>query len=226
VLVRVVKSNNDEVRDAIIAGTNRQTSVTATALYATQKLQRDIERYLGSKDWFYERRKNHYRNLGKPAGRIITMGLLSQAMISLALVRPDDARARPTTLLGKKPEQIFSDEFDVDSYRVAIEVVKGVDKYLKSAEAKEILDDYSNTRFYVVTGSVGLALKARAVDHIKFAARHHQIQLPQDDAVLKKALKVLQTTLATYEADNPSVPRDAIFKGSDFKTKYFAALLK
>lgn len=225
VLVRVVKSENDEVRDAIIAGTNRQTNVTATALYATQKLQRDIERYLVAKDWFYERRKNHYRNLGKPAGRIITMSLLSQAMISLALVRPDDARARPTTLLGKRPEQIFSEKFAKDSYRVAIEVVKEVDRYLKSAKAKAILDDYSNTRFYVVTGSVGLALKAKAVDQIKFSDRHHQIKLPLGDSILNESLTVLQAVLATYEVNNPTIPRDAIFKGSDFKTKYFAALL-
>ena len=226
VLVRIVKSVNDETRDAIIAGTNRQTAVASTTLFATQKLQRDIERYLVAKDWFYERRKNHYRNLGKPAGRIVTMGLLAQAMISLALCRPDDARARPTTLLGTSPEEIFSEDFDPEVYRIAIEVVKSVDKYLKSAPAKSILNEYSNSRFYIVTGVVGLSLKIKKIEQLKFTERYGQLSFPLSEADMAKALKVLSKAMTAYEDKRPELTRDAVFKGSDFKNAYFAALFK
>ena len=56
----------DESRDRIIKATNSQTVVPPSSLRATQRIHRDIEEYLQQKGLFYDRRKNHYKNEGKP----------------------------------------------------------------------------------------------------------------------------------------------------------------
>ncbi|MBZ5489947.1 MAG: AIPR family protein [Acidobacteriia bacterium] len=44
--------------------TNYQNGVEIASLRATDTLQRNIEHFLGDKGWYYDRRKNHYKNQG------------------------------------------------------------------------------------------------------------------------------------------------------------------
>ena len=62
-LVKVVVSTDVAVRDQIIRATNNQSLVEPQSLHATDKIQRDIEEILERHGWFYERRKNYYRNI-------------------------------------------------------------------------------------------------------------------------------------------------------------------
>ena len=63
-LIKVIVTGDEKVRDQVIRATNNQTSVEPAALHATDKIQRDIEAILERRDWFYERRKNYFRNAG------------------------------------------------------------------------------------------------------------------------------------------------------------------
>ena len=69
ILVRVMVPTEDESRDRIIKATNSQTVVLLSSLRATDKIHRDIEEYLRPRGLFYDRRKNYYRNEGKPRGQ-------------------------------------------------------------------------------------------------------------------------------------------------------------
>lgn len=73
VLVKVIVSNNNEIRDEIIRATNNQTTVELAALHATDKIQRDIEEALKLDEFYYERRTNYYKNQGMPLDRIVTL---------------------------------------------------------------------------------------------------------------------------------------------------------
>ena len=227
-IVRVIVSGEEDVRDRIIAGTNRQTSVPGPALYATQPLQHDIERFLHAKGWYYERRKNRYKNLGKPAKRRVTIGFLAQSMITLSLGRPDEARARPSSLLSRPDgyATIFPVEGDIEAYLAAIELQKGVDEYLSSEEAKKILDEFTNTRFYVAAGYVILQLRLRDTSKFRFQQTHGRLTIPLKTPSLERALTVLAEVAGQYQAAHSKVSRDAMFKNSDFRTQYFAALAK
>lgn len=226
VLVRVIVSDDEDVRDRIIAGTNRQTRVPAPALYATQELQRDIEKFLLVHEWYYERRKNRYRNQGKPAKRRITINLLAQAMISLMLGQPDVARARPSTLLGKKDgyDSVFPQALDRNAYLKAIELLKAVDEFLRKDSAKSILDEYTNSRFYVAVGYVLIRLKIKDPQKLRFDKNFPKLKLPLREDDLKKALTILSASAASYQASNPKMSRDAVFKSSEFRNEYFNAL--
>ncbi|MEV0726348.1 AIPR family protein [Micromonospora purpureochromogenes] len=226
IVVRVIQSTDEDTRDRIIAGTNRQTQVPGPALYATQQLQRDIERFLYANGWYYERRKNRYKNQGKPAKRRITMNFLAQAMITVMLGRPDSARARPSTLISSKEgyERVFPASLDPHAYLVAVEILKGTDEFLATEAAKDILDEFSNVRFYVLAGYVILELKLRDTSKFWFEKNLQRLSRPLNSASLIKALSVLKDTAAAYQAAHPKVSRDTVFKSSDFRDQYFAEL--
>ena len=72
VLVKVIVTRDEAVRDAIIRATNNQTDVELASLHATDKIQRDIEDALSRSGLSYERRKNYYVNLGHTPAEIVT----------------------------------------------------------------------------------------------------------------------------------------------------------
>ena len=51
--------------DDIIESTNFQNKVTPGTLRATDDIQKDIEQYFLSENYYYDRRKNYYSNLDK-----------------------------------------------------------------------------------------------------------------------------------------------------------------
>jgi hypothetical protein len=118
VLVRILVTDDGAVRDRVIRATNRQTTVPAASLRATDEVQRKIEKYFVSNGWYYDRRKNFYRNAGKSPERIVSIPLLAQAVMAMGLGRPDDSRGRPSSLLKKDDEYalIFSDSVPLEVY--------------------------------------------------------------------------------------------------------------
>lgn len=99
VLVKVIINKNKETTDNIIASTNSQNPVSATLLRATEPVQRNIELFFLNEGYYYDRRKNFYKNQGKPATKIFSIQLTAQALESIAYNNPHTARSSPTSLL-------------------------------------------------------------------------------------------------------------------------------
>ena len=156
ILAKVMVPTEEESRDRVIKATNRQTPVQAATLRATDKIHRDIEEYLRSKGLFYDRRKNYYKNEGKPRDKIIGIPYMAQAVMALLLGRPDTARARPSSLL--KTEENYSEVFDtaypINLYYVCVEAMRTVEAYLKSPTSNVSPENRTNLRFYVAMHAV------------------------------------------------------------------------
>lgn len=150
VMVRVIVATDPASRDRIIKATNSQTAIPTASLRATDKIHRDIEEYLSPFGVYYDRRKNSQKNLGRPVERIISIQMLAQAMMSIALQRPNDARARPSTLLKKDEDykQLFATDHPIGIYLVAAKIVKTVQSNLRSRE-ELAQKDRANLLFYV-----------------------------------------------------------------------------
>ena len=88
VLVKLIVSSEEVVRDTIIKATNNQTNIELASLHATEKIQRDIEDVLVRSGLYYERRKNYYLNLGHPPFDIITPLYLAAGYVNLILKSP------------------------------------------------------------------------------------------------------------------------------------------
>ena len=151
VLVRVIETEVDEVRDRIIRATNSQTSIPSASLRATDKIHRDIEDYLSVRGYFYDRRKNYYKNLGKPVGKIVSIGFLAQSVLACALGDPANARARPSSLIKRDEDYflIFNEDYPLDVYYISVVLAIRVAEVLRSDKCTVPRSHWNNIRFYI-----------------------------------------------------------------------------
>lgn len=118
VMVKVIITEDKETIDNIIASTNSQNPVSATLLRATDTVQRNLELYFYTNGYFYDRRKNYYKNQGKPASRIFSIQFTAQSIMSITHSDPHTSRAKPTSLLkdDRNYNQIFNPEMNFKGY--------------------------------------------------------------------------------------------------------------
>jgi AIPR protein len=133
VKIIVIDEQQPQIRDRIIKATNFQTAIQPYSLRATDKIQRDIEDYLMGKGWFYDRRKNHYKNMGKPAAKIISIQQLSQVYMSIILRRPHNARSNPVSLIKSDGnyKRIFNEKVIPDVYLFCAKIIKRIEVFLR-----------------------------------------------------------------------------------------------
>lgn len=216
VLVRILVIAEDEVtRDRVIRATNRQTSVPAASLRATDQIQRDIEAFFTSSGWFYDRRKNYYRNMGKSAERIVSIPLLAQSVMAMGLGRPDISRARPSSLLKRQEDydRVFSATLPLPVYLWLARAQKAVDTFLMSEEARSTPGERTNFRFHLSMVAAARLAGARVYN----AAQLRDIvesgkQIEHAD--LKTCLAIIR--LVFIEFSGGAVLYDRIAKGQDF----------
>lgn len=136
VLVKVIINDNKETIDHIIASTNSQNPVSPTLLRATDEIQRDIETFFLNKGYFYDRRKNYYKNQGKPANKIFSIQLTAQAIETIINNNPHSARSKPTTLIkeDKTYNNIFDKHKNFKSYLNSCLIVKQTTDYLSAMD--------------------------------------------------------------------------------------------
>jgi len=206
VLVRVICEEDAEARDRIIRATNSQTSIPPASLRSADEIHRNIEDYLKVNGYFYDRRKNFYKNKGESISRIIGIPYLAQAYIAIVLQRPDHARARPSTLLNSDTEyrSIFSLDTPIDVYLKVVLILKEVEGFLKEkAVDRKIL---ANIKFHT---AMAVAVKLTE-GKSEIAGRLHQLSTVNVDHVIEETFAKV---LSLYESLGAS---DKVSKGPEF----------
>ncbi len=134
VLVKIIVSSDVQARDRIIRATNNQSPVEIAALHATDKIQRDIEEILERHDWYYERRKNYYRNIGKPQNRFVTPLMLASAVVAIVFKNASQAtRLRGRFMRVQEGyDSVFSEDLPVEVWPILANVYKSVGSGLTS----------------------------------------------------------------------------------------------
>ncbi|WP_052762051.1 AIPR family protein [Jiangella alkaliphila] len=215
VLVRILVTGDDlATRDRVIRATNRQTSVPAASLRATDDIQRDIEAYFLGHGWFYDRRKNYYRNIGKSSEKIISIPLLAQAVMAMGLGRPDNSRARPSSLLKRDEDykRVFSRSVPLPTYLWLAESQKKIDAFLLS-DPSVTAQERTDLRFHVamVAARRLVGQSVVAVGQLNSTAREKTIS----DADLHECLELVREAQVDFSKASGDSP-DKIAKGPDF----------
>ena len=211
VLVRVVVPDAEESRDRIIKATNSQTYIPPASLKATDKVQRDIEEYLRPHGIFYDRRKNHYKNEGRPMGDIVGIPKMAQALMSVLLARPDTARARPSSLIKSDAdyEKLFSADHPVEIYLSCLLILRAVEAKLRLAAGLE-QKDRNNVRFYAAL-QLARKVTAEAIPSLSKlkAFKASELTEPLVEAAVSEACSAYNDLGAT----------DQVAKGTELKSK-------
>lgn len=194
VLVRVISANDDATRSAIIRATNRQTPILPAQLVATSTLHRDIELFLKHHGMYYERRKNFWKNQGKPRSEIISITDIAQAVVASVAGRPQTARARPGFILKESGANniVFNDGYDPRLYMKAIRLVQDTDILIQGVIPDCGRRDRNNIKFQIVakivSDSTGGRFDPAVFTHVKFIPEAKQIKIVNAAFTLYKAL--------------------------------------
>lgn len=155
VLVRIIVETDRVKRDEIIRATNRQTSIKHSSFRATEPVHKEIEDYLLTVGFYYDRRKNQYKREGKPAHKIISIDRLAQGVLAVLKQEPHIARARPTTAIKaeKDYKQIFAPDKDthpLEMYGAIVRMLGAVEEHFRAIASAENQIHRNNLRFHVL----------------------------------------------------------------------------
>lgn len=151
ILVKIVITEDPAVRDSIIKATNFQTRIPDASLRATDSMQRDLEDFFKKDGWYYDRRKNYYKNIGKPTDKIISIPYLAQSITAILLKEPHIARGRPASIIKKDDDckRVFNPSADLNAYLNVAKMMKKIDNFLRSKDRKFTVPEKTNFRFHV-----------------------------------------------------------------------------
>ncbi len=146
ILVKIIVSKNDEVRDSIIRATNNQTNVELASLHATDRIQRDIEDVLKRSGLFYERRTNFYKNQDISRDKILTPLYIAAGFVSLILKSPHRATNLKSRFMRSENsyESVFTSDVDLNVWPQIGYILKRTDSFL---ETVRVYGSKNNERF-------------------------------------------------------------------------------
>ena len=132
VLVKIILAADAETRARIVKATNYQNTVDLASLRGLDKIQRDIEQFLFDAGWFYDRRKNVYKNEGRPADRIISVPYLAAAVRAVALGDPAKSQKQRSRHLrdDETYNQIFNPKWDLAVFLASLDVIRSVERVI------------------------------------------------------------------------------------------------
>ena len=164
--IKIIVSRDERLRDEIIRATNNQSAIEQAALHATDKIQRDIEQILERHDFYYERRKNYYRNIGRPLERFVTPMYVAAGYVALILKGPARAARLKSRFMRNQEsyEQVFSDKVPIDLWPRLVTL-------LKAAEQQMLLSRQNQGERALKTwrGLIALLYASQACGRISFS---------------------------------------------------------
>jgi AIPR protein len=229
VMIKLLPVTDDTVRDTIIRATNNQNPLRASALRATDERQRDIEDLFKEYGLFYDRRPGFYKDQRKPIRSIVTLNEIVQAILTLVLRRPDDARGRPGDYVkeGKQGDAKYrlifgtaGSSYPLGLYVKSVRIIRTTEDFLAGQEHLSSGDKH-NLLYYVAFHAIcELARNATPTADEVLAISSEMITR----AHLEKSLVAVDEIYFSLaaEEDNP----DVVAKGTELLEILNAKLLE
>jgi len=214
VMVKIIESGVEDVRNTVIIATNSQNSLSPAAIRAGDKIQKLIETHFLSEGYFYDRRKNHYKNKGEPAAKIFGIQYLAQATMAIGFRSPAEARASPSKVIKSDEdyEKIFSSRIELSNYLWMARLQRAVDVKLRSSDYPQ--EFKSNARFYL-SMLIARQLAGSTIDHPNQLSSISNTA-PIIDAVFDDTAMLLQQKMTAYQREHPDTNFDTISKSRNF----------
>ena len=223
VLVKVIINNDNETIDNIIASTNSQNQVSAALLRATEETQRRIELFFLNEGYYYDRRKNFYKNIGKPASKIFSIQFTAQAIETIGFSSPYSARAKPTSLIKENStyDRIFNPSRNFKSYLNCCLILKKTNEFWVNMQDANKKSQVSNFKLNLarVAASFILDKATYSFDDLE------QLDINNaDDSLFNESLDFLLNTLQAHSANNQSSSLINMAKSKPFSDSILVAL--
>jgi hypothetical protein len=216
VLLRILLVTDEKGKTKITKATNSQTKVSDLSLMATDRIQEEIEDRLRLYGLFYDRKRGEYRRLKKPIAKIVGMGELAQAVIAIALQRPDDSRARPQTYVKANSTTVFDERADRDLYAACILLDRQIEAHLSVSGLTT--DERRDIRHYVSMLVACDLTRTSAPSQASIAKLTDTCNQPIDKKILNN------NTGIALEAYRDLGGTDKVAKGTELRSRLLKAV--
>lgn len=201
VLVKVIINNNKKTIDHIIASTNSQNPVSPALLRATDDVQREIELFFGNKGYYYDRRKNYYKNQGKPASKIFGIQYNAQSVEAILFNNPHITRSKPTSLIKEDSayNRIFNSSINYKLYLNCCLIAQKTSDFHRLISDNTIKNNLSNFKLHLARVATCLIVKKANPTNMEISA----IEISSfDQEIFDQAKEIVNTTILEYQASN------------------------
>jgi len=225
VLVKVIITKDKETIDNIIASTNSQNPVSATLLRATEQVQRDLELYFLNEGYYYDRRKNYYKNQGKPSTKIFSIQYVAQSIEAIINDDPHTARAKPTSLLKSEVtyKRIFDKTKNFQAYLNSCLVNKKVQNMISKYDNFDSKSKVSNFKLHMCCIVVKKLYSKKIVTFDEIV----NINMEDiDEALFNESIIFLSDQIDLYLTQNTGTNLINIAKSKEFTNYLFDQILK
>lgn len=200
-LVKVIVTQDKETIDKVIHATNNQNYVQPAVLRGNDDIQRRIEMFFVSKEYFYERRKNFYKNRGKPANRIISIQNAAQSVEAVLYRNSSRARSKPTSLVKEETsyKRIFREDIGFDTILRCCQLSRIAHEYngMLADESDKIIA--RNFKFHLAR-----TVAAISINRADYSWRDTQnLCIDQAKSRIPEAFNLLKETIDIYQKNNP-----------------------
>jgi len=219
ILIRIIVTSNSETRDRIIKATNFQTSIPPASLRATDRIHRDIEDFFHSHGWYYERRKNYYKNLEKPVDKIISIPYLAQAIMAIVLCEPHNARSKPSSLIKREDDykRVFNDDISLDVYFYCAKLLKQIEDFIRSSAIEYTVHDKSNLKYHFAMYLISKLIK-KATYKVSEVETLEKSESKISTEMFQQALADVIRIAKEYAMANGNQPINTVAKSKAFVT--------
>lgn len=201
VLVKVIINEDKKTIDHIIASTNSQNPVSPALLRATDDVQREIELFFLNSGYFYDRRKNYYKNQGKPAGRIFSIQSTAQAMETILFSNPHSARSKPTSLIKDDAtyNKIFNQNINYNAYLISSLLCKKVVEFWGNIEEKDVKNKLTNFKLHIARTAASILLSKSTISTSDLTSIDLNVF---DIDKFTECCKILVDSIDSYQSEN------------------------
>lgn len=202
VLVKVVITEDKTTIDHIIASTNSQNAVSPVLLRATDDVQRRLELFFANAGYFYDRRKNYYKNQNKPAARIFSIQTAAQGIEAVIYNSPHAARSKPTTLVKDDTvySRIFDDSNDFQAYLNCCLILKRTADFWGLISDPDIKSRLSNFKLHLAWVAVAFLLKSAQITPERVAGLNLDTF---DQGLFDSVQNEMISAIDNYQQQNP-----------------------
>ncbi len=201
VLVKVIINEDKKTIDHIIASTNSQNPVSPSLLRATDDVQREIELFFLNSGYFYDRRKNYYKNQGKPVGRIFSIQTAAQVIESIIFNNPNSARSKPTSLIKEDStyNRIFNPTHNYKAYLICCLLNKKIVELWSNIEDREIKNKLANFKLHLTRIAASFLTNKRGVEIEDLVNINLELL---DEEIFNECTVFLIESLGIYQQEN------------------------
>ena len=227
ILVRVLPTTDDVVRDTVVKATNSQNKMDAASLRAFDPIHHGIEDVFKRHGLFYDRRKGYYKDKGCAVNKIVSVMEVLKATVAIVLQRPNDARARSGDYINDddRYKSVFGqDVLPLLAFVKCVHIMRAVEAFLDDVNIES--GDKWNIKFYIAAGVAREITDELDPSPERIAALDaDKITVAVLDAIYRRVLKTYRTLGGTDTvAKGPELAKR--LHRSDARRRYRAARLR